>query len=76
MEDWYRRQIRDASAPLIAKWEPVTGVKLGNDFVHKNRDLAIRVWQEVATDVPVDLVLAGLHVGTFAAHAALSYTSA
>ena len=35
---------------------------LGNDFVHKNRDLAIRAWQEASTSGPVDLVLAGLHV--------------
>ncbi|MDP2287407.1 MAG: glycosyltransferase [Actinomycetota bacterium] len=36
---------------------------LGNDFVHKNRDLAIAVWQEVlASGQSCDLVLAGLHV--------------
>lgn len=35
---------------------------LGNDFVHKNRDFAIRVWQALPADVGVDLVLAGLHV--------------
>ena len=37
---------------------------LGNDFLHKNRDFAIRVWQELLrSDVMCDLVLAGLHVG-------------
>lgn len=36
---------------------------LGNDFLHKNRDLAIRVWGAVLRQgVSCDLVLAGLHV--------------
>ena len=35
---------------------------LGNDFMHKNRDFAVRVWQAVAQRRRVDLVLAGLHV--------------
>ena len=36
---------------------------LGNDFQHKNRDLAIQVWQQVLQQGLVcDLVLAGLHV--------------
>jgi glycosyltransferase involved in cell wall biosynthesis len=36
---------------------------LGNDFVHKNRDFAISVWQELLrAGVACDLVLAGLHV--------------
>ena len=36
---------------------------LGNDFLHKNRDFAIRVWQELLqSGVSCDLVLAGLHV--------------
>lgn len=39
MEDWYRRQIRDASAPLIAKWEPVLGVKVEKVFVQKMKTL-------------------------------------
>ena len=38
---------------------------LGNDFQHKNRDFAIRVWEEVLSrGVNCDLVLAGLHVRT------------
>ncbi len=38
-------------------------VVLGNDFVHKNRDFAIRVWQAaLQAGQPCDLVLAGLHV--------------
>ena len=36
---------------------------LGNDFIHKNRDFAVKVWHEVADSVEVDLVLAGLPVG-------------
>ena len=36
---------------------------LGNDFVHKNRDFAISVWERVLeAGVNCDLVLAGLHV--------------
>jgi glycosyltransferase involved in cell wall biosynthesis len=35
---------------------------LGNDYMHKNRDFAIRVWQKVAQERRIDLVLAGLHV--------------
>lgn len=36
---------------------------LGNDFIHKNRDFAIRVWQELLqSGISCDLVLAGLHV--------------
>jgi Family 4 Glycosyltransferase in conflict systems len=37
---------------------------LGNDFLHKNRDLAIRAWQSAAGDQTIDLVLAGLHVNS------------
>jgi len=36
---------------------------LGNDFQHKNRDFALRVWEQVLEGgVNCDLVLAGLHV--------------
>jgi len=36
---------------------------LGNDFQHKNRDFAIKVWQQALHEGhPCDLVLAGLHV--------------
>ncbi len=36
---------------------------LGNDFNHKNRDFAIKVWQELLNQGhSIDLVLAGLHV--------------
>lgn len=38
-------------------------VVLGNDFQHKNRDFAIKVWQRALQNgEPCDLVLAGLHV--------------
>jgi glycosyltransferase involved in cell wall biosynthesis len=36
---------------------------LGNDFMHKNRDFAVRVWQQTSADTRLDLVLAGLNVG-------------
>ena len=36
---------------------------LGNDFQHKNRDFAIKVWQRILDEgLSCDLVLAGLHV--------------
>ena len=38
-------------------------VVLGNDFQHKNRDFAIKVWERaLQSGEPCDLVLAGLHV--------------
>ena len=38
-------------------------VVLGNDFQHKNRDFAIKVWEKaLQAGEPCDLVLAGLHV--------------
>jgi glycosyltransferase involved in cell wall biosynthesis len=36
---------------------------LGNDFLHKNRDFAVKVWQELLNQGhSIDLVLAGLYV--------------
>jgi glycosyltransferase involved in cell wall biosynthesis len=36
---------------------------LGNDFLHKNRDFAVKVWQELLDQGhSIELVLAGLHV--------------
>ena len=36
---------------------------LGNDFLHKNRDFALQVWEKVlGSGTNCDLVLAGLHV--------------
>jgi predicted metal-dependent hydrolase len=35
VEAWYRIQIRKAVPPLIAKWEPVMGVKVKQFFVQK-----------------------------------------
>ena len=44
---------------------------LGNDFVHKNRDFAISVWERVLeAGVNCDLVLAGLHVRSSSSRAA------
>lgn len=54
--------IRLPTAPAAGDGRPYMLV-LGNDFLHKNRDLAIRVWEEVLQrGVSIDLVLAGLHV--------------
>ena len=33
VEEWYRDQIKNAVPPLIAKWEPVMGVKVARFFV-------------------------------------------
>jgi predicted metal-dependent hydrolase len=35
VEAWYRKQIKEAGPPLIAKWEPVIGVKVEKFFVQK-----------------------------------------
>ena len=52
----------DRPAELPAKLRPFLLV-LGNDFRHKNRDLAIKVWSTVLDQgISCDLVLAGLHV--------------
>ncbi len=53
----------DLAALLPALGERRFVLVLGNDFLHKNRDLAIAIWQQVlASDESCDLVLAGLHV--------------
>jgi predicted metal-dependent hydrolase len=35
VEAWYRKQMKEAGPPLIAKWEPVIGVKVEKFFVQK-----------------------------------------
>ena len=35
VELWYRDQVRDAIVPLLAKWEPVIGVKAGQIYVQR-----------------------------------------
>lgn len=35
VEDWYRSDIKKAAGPLIAKWEPVLGVKVTRFFVQR-----------------------------------------
>jgi predicted metal-dependent hydrolase len=35
LEAWYREQLKDAVPPLIAKWEPLMGVKVGKFFVRR-----------------------------------------
>jgi predicted metal-dependent hydrolase len=35
VESWYREQIKNAVPPLIAKWEPLLGVKVARFFVQR-----------------------------------------
>lgn len=35
VEAWYREQVKQAVPPLIAKWEPVLGVKVSRTFVQR-----------------------------------------
>ena len=35
VEEWYREQIKEAVPPLIAKWEPLMGVKVERFFVQQ-----------------------------------------
>jgi predicted metal-dependent hydrolase len=35
VEDWYRRELKDAVPPLVARWEPVLGVKVERVFVQR-----------------------------------------
>lgn len=35
VEEWYREQIKQAVPPLIAKWEPIVGVKVKRFFVQR-----------------------------------------
>jgi len=35
VEDWYREQVKKTVPPLIARWEPVLGVKLERFFVQR-----------------------------------------
>jgi len=37
VELWYREQIREAIPPLIAKWEPLVGVKVGRILIQRMR---------------------------------------
>ena len=37
LEEWYRRQLRDAVPKLIAKWERALGVRVANLFVQRMR---------------------------------------
>lgn len=34
-EEWYRRQLKQAAPPLIAKWEPLMGVQVERFFVQR-----------------------------------------
>jgi len=35
VESWYREQLKKAALPLITKWEPLLGVKVGRVFVQQ-----------------------------------------
>ncbi|MEW4569500.1 SprT family zinc-dependent metalloprotease [Tautonia sp. JC769] len=35
VEDWYREQLRAAAVPLVARWEPVLGVRVNRVFVQR-----------------------------------------
>jgi len=35
VEQWYREQLKQAVPPLIAKWEPLIGVRVGRFFVQR-----------------------------------------
>jgi predicted metal-dependent hydrolase len=35
VEEWYREKLKKAAPPLIAKWEPVMGVKVERFFVQR-----------------------------------------
>ncbi len=35
LDDWYRQQLKAAVPPLIAKWEPLLGVKVTRFFVQR-----------------------------------------
>jgi predicted metal-dependent hydrolase len=35
VEEWYRRQLKNAVPPLLAKWEPLLGVKVERFFVQR-----------------------------------------
>ena len=35
IDDWYRRQLKKAALPLIAKWEPLMGVKLERLYIQR-----------------------------------------
>jgi predicted metal-dependent hydrolase len=35
LDEWYRAQLKQAVPPLIAKWEPLIGVKLDRFFVQR-----------------------------------------
>lgn len=35
LDDWYRQQVREALPPMLAKWEPLLGVKVTRVFVQR-----------------------------------------
>ena len=58
-----------AEVQAIAQANKPFVLVLGNDFRHKNRDFAIKVWQQLLDrNISCDLVLAGLHVKGSSTH--------
>lgn len=58
-----------AEVQAIAQAKRPFVLVLGNDFRHKNRDFAIKVWQKLLErNISCDLVLAGLHVKGSSTH--------
>lgn len=35
LDEWYREQLKEATSPVIAKWEPLIGVKVARFFVQR-----------------------------------------
>jgi hypothetical protein len=35
LDEWYRAQLKQAASPLIAKWEPLLGVKVERAFIQR-----------------------------------------
>ena len=61
VEAWYRQQLKDAVPPLLARWEPILGVKAQRFFVQRMktrwgscnpRDRHIRLNTELAKNPP------------------------
>lgn len=70
LEGWYREQLRAALPELIAKWEPVIGVKVGKLFIQRMktkwgscnpRSRAIRLNTDLAKKPPECLEYIAVH---------------
>lgn len=70
VEDWYRDQLRDALPELIAKWEPILGVKVERLFIQQMKtkwggctpeDASLRLNTELARKPPEFLEYVVVH---------------